>query len=77
MSRATQTALGRDLVQFFEDYLPAQRGLSPHTIRSYRDALVKFYGEERGRKVRYAQAFEVCEYGRQPSRDELKQLFPF
>ena len=44
---------------------------------NYRDALVKFYGEERGRKVRYAQAFEVCEYGRQPSRDELKQLFPF
>jgi len=40
MSRATQTALGRDLVQFFEDYLPAQRGFSPHTIRSYRDALV-------------------------------------
>ena len=44
---------------------------------SYRDALVKFYGEERGRKVRYAQAFEVCEYGRQPSPDELKQMFPF
>ncbi|MEO8442967.1 MAG: tyrosine-type recombinase/integrase, partial [Betaproteobacteria bacterium] len=40
MSRSAQTALGRDLVQFFEDYLPAQRGLSPHTIRSYRDALV-------------------------------------
>lgn len=35
MSRSAQTALGRDLVQFFEDYLPAQRGLSPHTIRSY------------------------------------------
>lgn len=43
----------------------------------YRDALVKFSGEERGRKVRYAQAFEVCEYGRQPSPDELKQMFPF
>jgi LmbE family N-acetylglucosaminyl deacetylase len=43
----------------------------------YRDALIKFYGEERGRKVRYAQAFEVCEYGRQPSRDELKKIFPF
>lgn len=40
MSRSAQTALGRDLVQFFEDYLPGQRGLSPHTIRSYRDALV-------------------------------------
>jgi len=43
----------------------------------YRDALVKFYGEERGRKIRYAQGFEVCEYGRQPSPDELKKLFPF
>ena len=40
MSRATPTALGRDLVTFFEDFLPAQRGLSPHTIRSYRDALL-------------------------------------
>ena len=43
----------------------------------YRDTLVKFYGEDRGRKVHYAQAYEVCEYGRQPSRDEMKQLFPF
>ena len=38
--------------------------------------IVKFYGEERGRKVRYAQAFEVCEYGKQPSQEYLKQLFP-
>jgi site-specific recombinase XerD len=29
-------------VRFFEDFLPAQRGLSPHTIRSYRDTLVLF-----------------------------------
>ena len=43
----------------------------------YRDALVKFYGDGRGRSVHYAQAFEVCEYGRQPSAEELKQIFPF
>jgi N-acetylglucosamine malate deacetylase 1 len=43
----------------------------------YRDALVKFYGETKGRNVHYAQAFEICEYGRQPSPDELKQIFPF
>src|SRR5690348_3741857 len=42
-----------------------------------RDALAKFYGPERARSVRYAQAFEICEYGRQPSQDELKQMFPF
>jgi len=40
VSRSTPTDLGRDLVKFFEDFLPAQRGLSPHTIRSYRDAMV-------------------------------------
>ena len=44
---------------------------------NYRDTLVKFYGAERARGVHYAQAFEICEYGRQPSQNELKQLFPF
>lgn len=40
MTRAKPTDLGRDLVRFFEDYLPVQRGVSPHTIHSYRDALL-------------------------------------
>jgi LmbE family N-acetylglucosaminyl deacetylase len=43
----------------------------------YRDALVKFYGPEKARAIRYAQAFEICEYGRQPSQDDLKKMFPF
>lgn len=43
---------------------------------SYRDTLVKFYGQQ-GRAIHYAQAFEVCEYGRQVSQDELRQIFPF
>jgi N-acetylglucosamine malate deacetylase 1 len=42
-----------------------------------RAALAKYYPAERAKAVRYAQAFEVCEYGRQPSGDELKKLFPF
>jgi hypothetical protein len=37
----------------------------------------KYYGEDKGRAVKYAEAFEVCEYGRQPSAEELKRLFPF
>ena len=44
---------------------------------SYRDALIKYYGESRGRQIRYAQAFEVCEYGRRPSAAQIKQMFPF
>jgi hypothetical protein len=43
----------------------------------YRDKLVALYGDERGGKVRYAEAFEVCEYGRQPTPEELRELFPF
>jgi LmbE family N-acetylglucosaminyl deacetylase len=43
----------------------------------YRDKLIALYGEERGKKVRYAEAFEICEYGRQPTKAELLELFPF
>ena len=43
----------------------------------YRDLLVKLYGEEAGRAVLFAETFQVSEYGRQPSPDELRKLFPF
>jgi LmbE family N-acetylglucosaminyl deacetylase len=43
----------------------------------YRDALVKWYGADRGKGVKYAEAFEICEYGRRPNAEELKKLFPF
>ena len=43
----------------------------------YRDLLIKLYGEEKGKAVKYAETFEVCEYGRRPSPAEIKQLFPF
>jgi len=42
-----------------------------------RQALNRWYGAERGEKVKYAEAFEICEYGRQPSSDEIRKLFPF
>jgi len=41
----------------------------------YRDLLVKIYGEEAGSAVQFAEAFEVSEYGRQPSPEELRRLF--
>lgn len=45
--------------------------------RMARDALVRWYGEDRGNDVVYAEAFEICEYGRQPSEAEIRELFPF
>ncbi|MHC4641922.1 MAG: PIG-L deacetylase family protein [Planctomycetota bacterium] len=43
----------------------------------YRTKLIELYGEKKGKKVKYAEAFELCEYGRRPSPEELKKLFPF
>ncbi|MGA7540635.1 MAG: tyrosine-type recombinase/integrase [Steroidobacteraceae bacterium] len=40
MKRSRPTDLGASITRFFEDYLPGQRGMSAHTIRSYRDAVV-------------------------------------
>jgi len=48
-----------------------------YTADRFRKGLIKWYGEEQGRKIRYAEAFEICEYGRRPSQEELKRLFPF
>jgi LmbE family N-acetylglucosaminyl deacetylase len=47
------------------------------TADRYRDLLVQLYGEERGRTIRWAEAFELSEYGGQPTVEELKRLFPF
>jgi len=43
----------------------------------YRAGLEAWYGKERGAKVKYAEAFEICEYGRRPEKAELAKLFPF
>jgi LmbE family N-acetylglucosaminyl deacetylase len=42
----------------------------------HREKLVELYGAEAGKAARYAEAFEICEYGRRPSGDELRKLFP-
>lgn len=41
-----------------------------------RASLEKWYGKDRAGQVQYAEAFEVCEYGAQPSDEEIKTLFP-
>ncbi len=41
-----------------------------------RDSLEKWYGTHKATDVKYAEAFEICEYGKQPSDEEIKRLFP-
>lgn len=41
-----------------------------------RESLIKWYGKEHGQKVKYAESFEICEYGRRPSEEEIRNLFP-
>ncbi len=56
-------------------WLATTRGASPISPE-VRAALERGYGVERARGAVHAEAFEVCEYGRRPGEEELKQLFP-
>ena len=47
------------------------------TANRFRAKLVEELGEEAGKAVKTAEAFEVCEYGTQPSKDDLKRIFPW
>jgi LmbE family N-acetylglucosaminyl deacetylase len=42
----------------------------------WRDALEKFYAVD-AFHVQHAEAFEITEYGRQPTQEEIRKLFPF
>jgi N-acetylglucosamine malate deacetylase 1 len=55
----------------------AFKSRSAWTADHHRKKLIELYGDEPGKKVRYAEAFEICEYGRQPSAEEIRRLFPF
>lgn len=63
-----------------EEVMAATRGYAVRfakTAARFRAELIARYGEEKGSKIRYAEAFEVCEYG-SPLTEELKQkLFSF
>jgi LmbE family N-acetylglucosaminyl deacetylase len=43
--------------------------------RQYRGKLADWYGKEAAEKVQFAEAFEICEYGRRPNKQELAKLF--
>ncbi len=41
-----------------------------------RTSLAKWYGNEKAGTIEHAEAFEICEYGTQPSDDAIRNIFP-
>lgn len=63
-----------------EEVIAANRGYAVRFAKvaaRFRKDLIEKYGEARGSKVRYAEAYELCEYGKQPTKEELNEFFPF
>lgn len=63
-----------------EEVMAAGRGYAVRfakTAARFRQKLIAHYGEERGAKVRFAEAFELCEYGGKPTPELEKALFGF
>ena len=61
-----------------EEVMAAKRGYAVRyakTAARFRKELIEHYGEAKGSKVRFAEAFQLCEYGRQPDEEFVKALF--
>ena len=43
----------------------------------YREQIISTYGEDLGRKIRYIEAFETCEYGAALTPRARRKLLPF
>ncbi|MDH5603881.1 MAG: PIG-L family deacetylase, partial [Cyclobacteriaceae bacterium] len=43
---------------------------------SERAGLEKWYGSSHAKNVKHAEAFQICEYGKQPTDDDIRKLFP-
>lgn len=54
----------------------AERWARPNVTDAHRPALIKYYGERVASQIRYVEGFEITEYGRQPSEEEIRRLFP-
>ena len=53
-----------------------ERYLERSRLDSHVNAALKWYTLDQIKNIRYAEAFEICEYGSMPNRERIKQLFP-
>ncbi len=63
-----------------EEVMAAKRGYLVRYARTaarFRKELIERYGEEKGSKVRFAEAYELCEYGGDVTEEIRKELLSF
>lgn len=61
-----------------DEVMAAPRGYAPRfakTAARFRKELIEQFGSEKGSKIRFAEAYEVCEYGNPLTEDMRKELF--
>lgn len=61
-----------------EEVMAGTRGYAVRfakTAARFRKELIAKYGEEKGSKIRFAEAFQLSEYGEKPSAEVMKELF--
>jgi LmbE family N-acetylglucosaminyl deacetylase len=63
----------RRIAQVRQNFEARNRGVASR----YRKELAEWYSPDQVQQIKYAEAFEICEYGRRPDHEELKKLFPF
>ncbi len=56
-----------------DGFAKRQKGLADR----FRGKLTEWYPENTAARIQHIEAFEICEYGGQPDKAELKRLFPF
>ena len=67
-------AFGKSVQRYFQDYLPQLRGMSIHTIRSYRDAMILFLGFVSSETSRPVERLDIRDLDRDRVMRFLKNL---
>jgi hypothetical protein len=65
-------ALSSDRTAWLSKRLSSLWTINPEVAKS----LERWYGPEHATKAKFAEAFEICEYGSRPDENKLRQLFP-
>jgi LmbE family N-acetylglucosaminyl deacetylase len=57
-------------------WLTEKRGTRNQVSAAVLESLGKWYGKDQASKIQFAEAFEICEYGKNPGAEDIRRLFP-